>query len=414
MQIQKVLSKLFLIALLSLPGTIASPISPEAKFQAQTQNSAGQQSATELLKKVSEAYLNLKSYRFEIHVHTEIQSDSQRKSLETELDVSVDRPNKSRILMSGGLGELQSFADGSTTWLFLPELKQYRRVANSTGLEKKQPTRDRAATLAAMAAEIAGQYEKLSDRFPSAKVLRKESLTFAEKPVECWVIEANVDSKISEQKTLHTYWIDDNRFLVLKAVQLTHFEPIEGNAVETRTTTTLKHARINDPLPESWFVFSPPGDATEVVQFRFPRAGGMDLIGQEAADFRLNDLAGREVHLKSLRGQVILLNFWASWCGPCRLEMPVIERLHQEFKSKGLTVFGINDEGVDVIREYLSESEYTFSTLLDNEQKVARLYRVRGIPTMVVIDRDGMISHYRIGLSRETDLRTWLKTAGID
>jgi len=109
-----------------------------------------------------------------------------------------------------------------------------------------------------------------------------------------------------------------------------------------------------------------------------------------------------------------LLNFWASWCGPCRLEMPVIEKLHQEFHEKGLRVFGVNDEDIDVIRDYVAEHEYSFPTLVDPEQQAITLYRVRGIPTMVVIDREGKIAHYRTGLSREAELRSWLKKSGIE
>jgi peroxiredoxin len=94
--------------------------------------------------------------------------------------------------------------------------------------------------------------------------------------------------------------------------------------------------------------------------------------------------------------------------------MPVIEKLHQQFQAKGLRVFGINDEEIDTIREYVVEHEYTFPTLVDTDQQAMNLYRIRGIPTMIVIDREGKIAQYRMGLSRETDLRTWLRKAGIE
>jgi thiol-disulfide isomerase/thioredoxin len=70
----------------------------------------------------------------------------------------------------------------------------------------------------------------------------------------------------------------------------------------------------------------------------------------------LKDLEGREIQLKSLRGNVVLLNFWATWCGPCRLEMPVIEKLHQQFHGKGLRVFGVNDEEIETIRDTLQST----------------------------------------------------------
>jgi peroxiredoxin/outer membrane lipoprotein-sorting protein len=375
----------------------------------------GRPDALALLKKVSERYRNLKSYHFQIHLLTEIQSDSMWKSLETDLDVSVSSPARSRIVMSGALGELQRFSDGSTTWTFLPELKQYRRRTGRGATEDPEPPVDRASYLAGVATGVVSQYEKLSERVRSAKVLRKESLAVGDKTVDCWVVEADSDLATEDQKTSRTYWIDPTRLLVLKAIQSTRYEAgADGGPLETRITTTFKQANTEETFPQTWFTFDPPPGTKEVAQFRGPRASGRDLIGQEAEDFKLKDLAGEEVHLKSLRGQVVLLNFWASWCGPCRLEMPVIEKLYQQFREKGLRVFGVNDEDIETIREYLRKYEYTFPTLIDEEQEIARLYSVRGIPTMVVIDRKGTISHYRVGLSREGELRLWLRKAGIE
>ncbi|MGH9426798.1 MAG: TlpA family protein disulfide reductase, partial [Terriglobia bacterium] len=165
--------------------------------------------------------------------------------------------------------------------------------------------------------------------------------------------------------------------------------------------------------PEDTFAFKPPADAKEVAGFRKPARTAVE-IGSEAADFQLKDLEGREIQLKGLRGNVVLLNFWATWCGPCRLEMPVVEKLHQQFHGKGLRVFGVNDEDIDTIRDYVAEHEYSFPTLMDTNQQAMNLYRIRGIPTMVVIDREGKIAQYRLGLSRENDLRAWLRKAGIE
>jgi peroxiredoxin/outer membrane lipoprotein-sorting protein len=316
-------------------------------------------------------------------------------------------------VMSGALGELQSFSDGTTTWAYLPELKQYRRRAGRGATQSTEPPADRASYLVGLATGIVTQYEELPERVESPKVLRKESLVLGDQTVECWVVEADSGFPAEGQKTSRTYWIDPARFLVLKEIQFTRFEA-DGGPLETRITTTFKQAKIEQAFPQSWFTFDPPPGTKEVAEFRLPRASGPDLVGQEAEDFKLKDLEGEEVHLRSLRGQVVLLNFWASWCGPCRLEMPVIEKLHQQFKGKGLRVFGINDEDFETISEYLREYEYTFPTLIDEDQKAARLYRVRGIPTMVVIDRQGTVSHYRVGLSRESDLRLWLRKAGID
>jgi len=227
------------------------------------------------------------------------------------------------------------------------------------------------------------------------------------------VIEVELEEQDPDEKRLRTYWIDPQRNLVLRVVQFDRLSGEATNALETEITTTFRKAETNPSLPASTFKFNPPADAKEVAAFRVPRPAAIE-IGSEAADFQLKDLEGREIQLRSLRGSVVLLNFWATWCGPCRLEMPVIEKLHQQFYGKGLHVFGVNDEEIDTIREYVAEHEYSFPTLVDTDQQAMNLYRIRGIPTMVVIDRSGKIAHYRMGLSREADLRSWLRKAGIE
>jgi peroxiredoxin len=261
--------------------------------------------------------------------------------------------------------------------------------------------------------QVLEQFERISARVHTAKILRAEKLGVGDSQVECLVIEVELEEQDPDEKRIRTYWIDSQRNLVLKAVQFDKLSGEAANALETEITTTFRKADSNPSIAEGTFTFSPPADAKEVASFRAPRPTALE-IGSEAADFQLKDLEGREIQLKSLRGSVVLLNFWATWCGPCRLEMPVIEKLHQQFHGKGLRVFGVNDEDIDTIRDYVAEHEYSFPTLVDSEQQAMNLYRIRGIPTMVVIDREGKIAQYRMVLSRENDLRSWLRKAGIE
>ena len=117
--------------------------------------------------------------------------------------------------------------------------------------------------------------------------------------------------------------------------------------------------------------------------------------------------------MKKLRGKVVLLSFWASWCGPCRQEMPVIEKLSHQYRDQGFLVFGVNDEDRETIRDYIKEYGYSFPTLVDAEQEALKLYHVGAIPTTVVIDREGKIASYQVGMSSENELRAVLRTLGI-
>lgn len=109
----------------------------------------------------------------------------------------------------------------------------------------------------------------------------------------------------------------------------------------------------------------------------------------------------RQLSLTELRGKVVVVNFWASWCSECRPEMPALQRLHREFASRGLAIIGINArEGPEIIRRYARELGLTFPLILDPDGKINALYGVVGLPATFVVGRDGRAVAFGIG-SRE-------------
>jgi peroxiredoxin/outer membrane lipoprotein-sorting protein len=400
--------KLLVVWVLLFVGTVATAL-PAYSFQTPDTSPSTADPKT-LLEKVAETYRNLKAYEFDFTLVTEIRGAGGRKSVETHIELTNVRPDKLRILISGGLGDVQVYSDGAVSSVFIPALKQYTRKTTSNA---KAAAADGVSRFAAIAMQVLEQFERISSSVHTAKILQTEKLEVGDSQVECLVIEVELEEQDPEEKRLRTYWIDTRRNLVLKVVQFDKLSGEATNTLETEITTTFRKAESNPSIPDSTFAFKPPADAKEVEAFRKPRPAAVE-IGSEAADFQLKDLEGHEIQLRSLRGNVVLLNFWATWCGPCRLEMPVIEKLHQQLHGKGLRVFGVNDEEIETIREYVAEHEYSFPTLVDTDQQAMNLYRIRGIPTMVVIDREGKIAQYRMGLSREGDLRSWLRKAGIE
>lgn len=121
-------------------------------------------------------------------------------------------------------------------------------------------------------------------------------------------------------------------------------------------------------------------------------------LREEAPDFTLKSLDGSNLRLEEYRGQVVLINFWASWCGPCRQEMPVLDRLHHRYEDTGFAVLGVNVEGdPEMAREIVDKTHVTFPILLDDGQKVSELYSLEAMPSTVVIDRDGVIRYIHHG-----------------
>jgi len=121
-------------------------------------------------------------------------------------------------------------------------------------------------------------------------------------------------------------------------------------------------------------------------------------LQDEAPDFTLKSLDGGNLRLEEYRGQVVLINFWASWCGPCRQEMPLLDRLHHRYEDTGFAVLGINVEGdSDSAQEIVDKTKVTFPILIDVGQKVSELYNLEAMPRTVVVDRDGVIRYIHLG-----------------
>jgi thiol-disulfide isomerase/thioredoxin len=126
---------------------------------------------------------------------------------------------------------------------------------------------------------------------------------------------------------------------------------------------------------------------------------GPPAVGQTAPDFTLNDLGGQSFTLSALRGKVVIVNFWATWCPPCRAEMPSMELLHRELADEGLVMLAVNieKEGRQSVPRFLATGSHTFPVLLDDQEVVQKRYGVYKFPESFVIRKDGVIDDKVIG-----------------
>jgi thiol-disulfide isomerase/thioredoxin len=132
----------------------------------------------------------------------------------------------------------------------------------------------------------------------------------------------------------------------------------------------------------------------------FATAAPVDTLraGAPAPSFLLNSMAGKAVSLDSLKGQIVLVNFWASWCGPCRKEMPILEQLNRQYRGKGVTLVGVNVEPDSAAAtDWLKATPVSFPILFDVDSKVSKLYQVEGMPNTVILDRKGNVRYIHRG-----------------
>jgi thiol-disulfide isomerase/thioredoxin len=122
-------------------------------------------------------------------------------------------------------------------------------------------------------------------------------------------------------------------------------------------------------------------------------------IGASAPTFELTDLRGQTVSLSQFRGKIVILDFWATWCGPCRMSMPLLEKLQKE-NPDDLKLLAINlEEPLDLVRDYVARQNINTTVLLDSEGKVGRIYGSESIPMQVLIDKKGIIRDVKVGFS---------------
>ena len=152
---------------------------------------------------------------------------------------------------------------------------------------------------------------------------------------------------------------------------------------------------------------SPSVRAREVLR-------AIDNLPMEQVDFSLRDSHGKSHSLAELRGKIVLLDFWASWCGPCIKEIPLIKELHADLGGKGVVVLGVDDESAATVRGFEQKNALPYTTLIDADRKLHDRLGIEGIPACIVIDRNGVVVDRVPYPHAKTDFLTVLRQAGLD
>jgi peroxiredoxin/outer membrane lipoprotein-sorting protein len=345
---------------------------------------AAGQTPMQVLQQTAAVYRKLASYEFQVTVQTKRGTDVSEQRL---IEMGT-RPGKFRVESADSKGELR-VADGQDQWVFNRASNEYSRAPVTA--ETPTPISD---------------LENIDQHVSDAGFMREELFTVGGKPVRIVVVRVIRD--VGPQGTPNgaqfvMYRIDESNFRVYKAI--TYYE----HETQIVLYSILKW---NQPVPESSYAFKPPPSSRAASTGQEQSIPFRSLVGTQAPDFTLQDANGRTVSLHALLGKVVIVEFWASWCGPCREQMPELQRMSRESERQGLVVLGLNvGEPANAVEQFAHEESYTFPLLLGAEPEISAKYFVEVYPTTFVIDRQGRISFSSTGLEPPDRLRSAVASA---
>ena len=338
----------------------------------QAAQDTGSLAAKVLLKKVAETYQSLSAARFESERLVE-RIDQQSNRQRTFSKIIISPPGKERVETTGSGEPRVIISSGETLWTFFPESNEYTAIpAGKLGF----------------AYSGVGDYTFLDQIRGPARITGLGRVA----DTDCTMVTFGRDGNHTR-----TLWIDLKTNFIRKD-ESRDISPTNEGKYSRSSVTTYSVARTVDNLDPAIFSFDPIKiHAKDREKLR--KDAPVTSIETLAPEFTLRNLEGKEVRLSDLRGKVVVLDFWATWCPPCRSGMPALELLHRQFKDKRFVVLGIDDEDSAEQSAFLRKFGYSFSSLVDPASKIANLYNVGGIPVTVIIDGEGKIRTYVVGES---------------
>ena len=403
------------------PKVSAEPVpaaeeKPEEAGKAPARVSAEAQA---LIEKVAGAYQKLTSLELGGNVTLVTDDGTNKRTHEAALSSSYQSPNRFKHQIKdqpvlGSTGE-KVYAFSSAEKLFL-----HQEAAKEKVMVGDLP-REHAALLRAQNPSLVLAISKdpaaeLREDVEEIKLAEAEEIDGTKYPALQFAVTGG------ERMTM---LVDPQTHLVRRVV--TDLRPMlekQGRSGMNAALYTVDYTTVKPdaPIAAEQFAWATPAGARDLAKMASRRgpagagggAGGEQsaLVGNEAPDFTLDGMDGKPVTMSDLRGSVVVLDFWATWCGPCVMAMPHLDKIHKEMEKEGLKVFAVNlREGPEKVKNFMETKGLSIPVLYDTEGEVAKQYGVQGIPTQVIVGKDGTVKKVVVGYDPNGDaaLRDLLK-----
>ena len=367
-----------------------------------------------LLNAVAKIYADgAEAFRIEA-IETTTRKNELEDSRNTVYRTAIQGPgNLYRIEARSPYGSYTQVSDGTTEWVYLSEVKMYV----SRPVPQNWPEFPRVFIPGEMELNSAWNMRtwleaEIGGSEPPT-MMPQETIAVEGRSYPCYVVHVTWHRNQDAQAE-RTYWIDKKALTIRKRVIHEDSHVIVTKAIHlpihTDYTAIYPVVDFSPQTREDIFRFTPPADAKKIDSME-PDLGGpppsdhpkAQLAGQTAPDATLVSADGSKVALSSLRGKPVLLDFWATWCGPCLVAMPSMHRVYDDVKDKGMEMIAIDEDNrAEDAVNYLSRHKYSWNDFHDAGKQVQNAFKGEAIPLVVLIDAQGKIVYYDFGGNEET------------
>ncbi|MDK1020373.1 MAG: redoxin domain-containing protein [Candidatus Hydrogenedentes bacterium] len=318
------------------------------------------------------------------------------ETIVTDFTVAFERPDAISVHTINSDLEILFVSDGQHYIRYVPEFKQY--VDSAEEMAAAEVIATSGFEMIAPALELLSEVAKAA---PFSSVLEASDLEYM--GVETW---NNIECdriRFTMGYTQYDVWIQRGDDALIRKI-VPSMAALEeqlgltaGIMYRIEVAAEITEWELGIEVAER-VVFNPPDDAVKVAAFHAPTPAEA-LKGKMAPDFTVALLDGSSFTLSEHKGEIVILDFWATWCGPCRVAMPVLSDVAKEFADEGVRLYGVNlREEPERIRAYLKGQGLDVTVALDSDGRVGEMYKASGIPQTVIVGRDGKVAIVHVGL----------------
>ncbi|HEX5244107.1 MAG TPA: TlpA disulfide reductase family protein [Tepidisphaeraceae bacterium] len=367
----------------------AISISPEAK---------------KLIDQVTSSYAKLNSLQLKGTFHTLIDAQQQKTDSTLKFEASFAMPNKFRHTMQD---DVLCGSTGTHAYAYNQSRNTYQMV---------EAPRDK-ASVADLPEFLSGILSKQNPALLLAavadpgKVLSSDAteMTVADPTHIGSALCPTLQIKLSDKSETLMAFDPDTHFVRQVIFDLKTRTEQRGVPNVKKALVTVDYAETipDRPLKDEQFAWTPPAGAKDAIKMAEDEVGAetLAMVGKPAPNFKLAGLDGKTLALSDFHGKVVLLDFWATWCGPCKLELPHLQEIYEARKAQGLVAFALEQgDEKELVQKFVDKTKLTIPVLLDAKGDASDAFKVAGLPTTILIAKNGKIRNAWPGIADSTEI----------